>query len=96
MVAQARVNVHETMGRKHNCKLTFMTYLQLAKITSKTHFSGYLCKEIRSNTGTGSIDRVWNIFMEKLYRNSALITSAIHSAITSARFEHSVYVVDHL
>ena len=23
MVAQARVNVHETMGRKNNCKLNF-------------------------------------------------------------------------
>ena len=96
MVAQARVNVHETMGRKHKCKLNFMTYHQLAKKTSKTHFSGYLCKEIRSNTGTWSIDRVWNIFMEKLYRNSALITSAIHSAITSVRSEHSVCVMDHL
>ena len=25
MVAQARVNVHETMGRKNNCKLNFFS-----------------------------------------------------------------------
>ena len=25
MVAQARVNVHETMGRKNNCKLKFFS-----------------------------------------------------------------------
>ena len=57
-----------------------MTINWLEKPQKHTFF-WYLCKEIRSNTGTWSIDRVWNIFMEKLYRNFALITSAIHSAI---------------
>ena len=68
-----------------------MTINWLEKPQKHTFF-WYLCKEIRSNTGTWSIDRVWNIFMEKLYRNFALITSAIHSAITPVRFEHYIYI----
>ena len=68
-----------------------MTINWLEKPQKHTFF-WYLCKEIRSNTGTWSIDRVWKIFMEKLYRNFALITSAKHSAITPVRFEHYIYI----
>ena len=44
MVAQARANVHETMGRKSNCKLNFLSiyfvrngeYILILKIVKKS------------------------------------------------------------
>ena len=38
LVAQVRVNVHETMGRKDNCKLNFFS-MYFGRNNEETHFS---------------------------------------------------------
>ena len=38
MVAQTRVNVHETMGRKNNCKLNFFS-MYFVQNNEEIHFS---------------------------------------------------------
>ena len=38
VVAQARVNVHETIGRKNNCKLHFFS-IYFVRINEEIHFS---------------------------------------------------------
>ena len=47
MVAQARVNVHETMERKNNCKLNFFS-ISFVRNNEEIHFSFKISEKLRT------------------------------------------------
>ena len=65
-------SVTRCLSRWLNINLKVYGIIKWLNNNLKTHIVWYLEKEIKSDTGTSSIDRVlsikWNIFMENLYR----------------------------